>query len=142
MDDRPRPLTAPRADRPGIEEREPRQREFIEEDPRLRPVRPGETQPPRRSRLGSVLWLLLVLLIIAGLVTWVVIRSGHQAGPTGRFQTGGPTPVGTAKVEKGDMSVTLTALGTVTPLAMGTLKTQINGHLTEVAFQEGQMVKK
>ncbi len=142
MDDQPRPLTAPRADRPGIEEREPRQREFIEEDPRLRPVRPGETQPPRRSRLGSVLWLLLVLLIIAGLVTWVVIRSGHQAGPTGRFQTGGPTPVGTAKVEKGDMSVTLTALGTVTPLAMVTLKTQINGQLTEVAFQEGQMVKK
>ena len=142
MDDQPRPLTAPRADRPGIEEREPRQREFIEEDPRLRPVRPGETRPPRRSRFGSALWLLLVLLIIAGLVTWVVMRSGHQAGPTGRFQTGGPTPVGTAKVEKGDMSVTLTALGTVTPLAMVTLKTQINGQLTEVAFQEGQMVKK
>ena len=143
MDDQPHPLTAPpRADRPGIEEREPREREFIEEDPRRRPILPSETPPPRRSRLGSALWLLLVLLIIAGLVTWVVLRSGHQAGPTGRFQTSGPTPVGASKVEKGDMPVTLTELGTVTPLAMVTVKTQINGQLTEVAFQEGQMVKK
>jgi multidrug efflux system membrane fusion protein len=143
MDDQPHPLTAPpRADRPGIEEREPRQREFIEEDPRLRPILPGETPPPRRSRFGSALWLLLVLLIIAGLVAWVVLRAGHQAGPTGRFQTSGPTPVGTSKVEKGDMPVTLTELGTVTPLAMVTVKTQINGQLTEIAFQEGQMVKK
>src|SRR5206468_5918336 len=43
--------------------------------------------------------------------------------------------------EKGDIPVTLTALGTVTPLAMVTVKTQINGQLTEIAFQEGQMVK-
>lgn len=150
MDDQPRPLSVPprarpgdvieRADRPGIEERPPREREFIEVDPR-RPRGPGEP-PRRRSRLGSVLSLLLVLLVIAGLVAWVVLRSGHQAAPTGRFQTSGPTPVGTTKVEKGDMPVTLTALGTVTPLATVTVKTQINGQLTEVAFQEGQIVKK
>jgi multidrug efflux system membrane fusion protein len=40
------------------------------------------------------------------------------------------------------MPVTLSGLGTVTPLATVTVKTQINGYLTEVAFQEGQMVKK
>jgi membrane fusion protein, multidrug efflux system len=153
MDDQPRPLPVPprtrpgdvieRADRPGIEERPAREREFIEADPRRPPRSPGEPTPPRRrSRLGSALSLLLVLLVIGGLVAWVVLRSGHQAAPTGRFQTSGPLPVGTTKVEKGDMPVTLTALGTVTPLATVTVKTQINGQLTEVAFQEGQIVKK
>lgn len=33
-------------------------------------------------------------------------------------------------------------LGTVTPLATVTVKTQINGTLIQVAFKEGQMVKK
>lgn len=151
MDDQPRPLSSPprsrpgdvieRAERPGIGERPAREREFIEADPRPPPRGPGDP-PPRRSRLGSALGLLLVLLIIGGLVAWVVLRSGHQAAPTGRFQTSGPLPVGTTKVEKGDMPVILTALGTVTPLATVTVKTQINGQLTEIAFQEGQIVKK
>src|SRR5205085_5808208 len=81
-------------------------------------------------------------LAVTGLVVWLLTRAGHQPAPTGRFQAGGPIPVGTAKVDKGDMPVVLGALGTVTPLAMVTVKTQINGQLVEVAFREGQMVNK
>jgi membrane fusion protein, multidrug efflux system len=66
----------------------------------------------------------------------------NQPKTAGRNQFGGPVPVGVATVQTGDMPVTLTGLGTVTPLATVTVKTQINGYLTEVAFQEGQMVKK
>ena len=40
------------------------------------------------------------------------------------------------------MPVALSQLGTVIPLATVTVKTQINGYLAEVAFQEGQMVKR
>jgi multidrug efflux system membrane fusion protein len=50
-------------------------------------------------------------------------------------------PVGVAPVRKGDMLVTLKALGTVTPIATVTVRTQIAGQLIEVAFQEGQVIK-
>ena len=100
-----------------------------------------EGDEPRGGR-RSALWLLLGLFVIAGLATWLIVRHGHQAVPTRRFTLSGPMPVGTAKVSLGNMPVELSALGTVTPLATVTVKTQINGQLTEVAFSEGQMVKK
>ena len=106
-------------------------------------VRPGDvvSRPARRSPLRWLFWVLLVLAII-GVVVWYYPRSENQPKTAGRSQFGGPVPVGVATVQKGNMPVTLTGLGTVTPLATVTVKTQINGYLTEVAFQEGQMVKK
>ena len=95
----------------------------------------------RRSRLRPILWLLLALAIV-GAGVWYFPRSETQQKNAGRPQAGAPIPVGVAPVTKGDMPVILSQLGTVTPLATVTLKTQINGYLTEVAFQEGQMVKK
>src|SRR5271157_2679278 len=105
-------------------------------------VRPGDvvSRPSRPSRLRWLFWVLLVLAII-GAIAWYYPRPESQPKTTGRSQFGGPVPVGVATVQKGDMPVTLTGLGTVTPLATVTVKTQINGYLTQVAFQEGQMVK-
>ena len=51
-------------------------------------------------------------------------------------------PVGTGVAEKGDIPITLEGLGTVTPLATVTVKTQLNGQLTQIVFTEGQLVKK
>ena len=106
-------------------------------------VRPTDvmSRPSRRSRLRWLFWVLLVLAII-GAAVWYYPRPENQPKTGGRNQFGGPVPVGVATVQKGNMPVTLTGLGTVTPLATVTVKTQINGYLTEVAFQEGQMVKK
>jgi multidrug efflux system membrane fusion protein len=128
MDDQPPgPLSVPPLDRADADR-----------DTRARRAPPREA----RSGLRSALGLLLVLLIVAGLVAWVVWRAGNQPAPTGRFQFSGPMPVGTAKVATGDMPIVLSALGTVTPLATVTVKTQINGQLIEVAFKEGQAVDK
>lgn len=134
MDDQPpHPLELP-----------PRRRDDLAEAAPLRPAPPSPTAPPPEPRgsARSALWLILLLLILAGLVVWVVLRAGNQAPPAGRFQSTGPMPVGTATAATGDMPVTLNALGTVTPLAGVTVKTQINGQLVDVAFKEGQIVRK
>jgi membrane fusion protein, multidrug efflux system len=106
-------------------------------------IRPGDvvSRPSRRSRLRWLFWVLLALAII-GAVVWYYPRPENQPKTAGRSQFSGPVPVGVSPVQKGDMPVILNQLGTVTPLATVTVKTQINGYLTEVAFQEGQMVKK
>ena len=133
MDDQPPgPLSAPA-----------RERDHAREESRARHA-PAQTGLVRDARSGrrSALWLLLLLLVVGGLAAWVILRAGHQPAATGRFQSTGPMPVGTAKVDKGDMPIALSALGAVTPLAMVTVKTQINGQLVEVAFKEGQLVNK
>ncbi|RKP52159.1 MdtA/MuxA family multidrug efflux RND transporter periplasmic adaptor subunit [Trinickia fusca] len=64
-------------------------------------------------------------------------HAGRGAGATGAL----PQPVHVATASLGDMPIVLTALGTVTPLATVTVKTQLAGTLQNVAFREGQMVK-
>jgi multidrug efflux system membrane fusion protein len=54
----------------------------------------------------------------------------------------GPVAVAIATAVKGDMPEIIPALGTVTPLATVTVKTQIAGQLIQVAFTEGQMVSR
>ncbi len=109
----------------------------------MHPVPPevAVPSPTRRSRLRVLLWL-LVIVAIAAAVAWYLARPATQPANNGRPQAGAPVPVGVAPVEKGDMPVTLSQLGTVTPLAMVTVKTQISGYLMQVAFREGQMVNK
>ncbi len=87
-----------------------------------------------------MLWV-LVGLGLALLLIWAIQPSSNlQQGRDG-FGTGGPVPVGVARVTTSDVAVTLDALGAVTPLATVTVKPQVTGILTKIAFKEGQMVK-
>ena len=147
MDDQPIRTYRPDVDA-AVAEREPAlppgDRELVATPPGIRPretAPPPPPAPPRRSRWGSLLGWLIALLLVGAAIAWIVLRAAPQA-PTGRFQSGGPLPVGTSTVATGDMPVILTALGTVTPLAIVTVKTQISGQLVEVAFKEGQFVNK
>ena len=108
-----------------------------------RPAEPGGvvSKSTRRSRLRPLLWLLLVAAIVAAGIRYFPWPD-TQPKNSGRPPAGAPVPVGVATVEKGNMPVTLSQLGTVTPLAMVTVKTQISGYLMQVAFKEGQMVNK
>jgi membrane fusion protein, multidrug efflux system len=90
----------------------------------------------RRRRFGPL--IVLVVLAVGG--WWLYTR---QAAPPPPRQNGAlTTPVVAVPAVKGDIDITLTELGTVTPLATVTVISQISGQLVRVAYQEGQRVKK
>jgi membrane fusion protein, multidrug efflux system len=104
-------------------------------------VEPPGGGPTRRSRLRPFFWLLLVAAIV-GVAVWHFTHTVRQPQP-GRFgSAGAPIPVGVATAATGDMPVTVSGLGTVTPLAVVTVQPQISGYLMSVGFKEGQHVKK
>ena len=94
--------------------------------------------PVRRSWLRPVLWL--IVLAALGFVAWHFL-GGSQTKPA-RSADSAAQPVGVATIATSDLHITLNGLGTVTPLATVTVKTQIAGQLMTVAYTEGQMVKK
>ena len=117
----------------------------VTDEPRFEraPDAPARVAPRRRrSRLGRAL-LLLILVGIAGGAGYRVWVVGHAkpAQTQGRRGGGeGPQVVGVAAVARGAMPVVISGLGTVTPLATVTVKSQISGYLTQIAFREGQAV--
>jgi multidrug efflux system membrane fusion protein len=88
--------------------------------------------------------VLLVLLVAALAAGWHWRPRPPAPGTHGPFAAGQmpPQPVGAAIVGRGPIHVVLDELGTVTPLATVTVRTQINGRLVAVGFTEGQKVKK
>jgi multidrug efflux system membrane fusion protein len=119
----------------------------------------------RRYRVVLIVVLTFVVLVL------LVLRHHNQQqalaaleGGGGPPRAGGPGPAGggaggsrgkggagggpnsavavtVAPVASGDIEVRIPALGTVTPLATVTVRPQVSGILTKIAFQEGQLVK-
>lgn len=118
---------------------------------------PTAARRPRRTlAIGT-----LAVVIVGGLLWWHPWRrtpadAPGAAGPASGAMAGGghrgrggpaamanvPQPVSVATATQGEMPIVLSALGTVTPLANVTVKSQLSGYLQSVAFQEGQIVKK
>jgi membrane fusion protein, multidrug efflux system len=113
--------------------------------PGLRRTAPAPIiETKRGGRSGLVVGLIILIAVLGG--GYLIYRSFYAPQPAttaGRTQSGGPPQsVGAATVGKGTIRVLVNALGTVTPIATVTVQTQIDGQLQEVAFTEGQMVKK
>ena len=100
--------------------------------------------PPRRNVLRAV--LLLVILAVAGAVIWVgrsASRNRAQsAQAAGAAAAQRAIPVGVASVERRDMPVYLSGLGSVQAFNTVTVRTRVDGQLVEVRFREGQEVRK
>ena len=99
---------------------------------------------PRWRRVWP--WCLGAAVIIGILLVWHPWNArqttvGGPGGPPGG-PGAGPQAIAVATVAVGDLPITLSGLGTVTPLASVTVRSQLSGYLTAVAFREGQMVHK
>jgi membrane fusion protein, multidrug efflux system len=105
--------------------------------------------------------LVLIGLVLAGWLIWrFALRDGSvgtgavatRSAATGGAATGGvatssvrgrpPATVGVAKAELADVPVTVSAIGTVQPVVVATVRPQLAGTLFSIDFEEGQMVSK
>ncbi len=110
---------------------------------------PPNLRGKRKRTLGTYLWPIGILVVVGIGVAYIVGHNG-DGGSTQAQQGGGRrgggmngyTPVNAVQATLGDMPVYLDALGTVTPTATVTVRSQISGVLQSVAFTEGQMVQK
>jgi membrane fusion protein, multidrug efflux system len=88
-----------------------------------------------------VLVIAAVLLALALLAWLLTPKAGTGSRPPGGRFGGGPMPVVGARAKSGDMPITLSGLGAVTPLATVTVQSQIAGQIMKINFREGDTVK-
>jgi len=96
----------------------------------------------RRRALRWSIGIIVLLALVAVIAYQSVTFLSQPPQRRGRFLDGGNQPVGVARIRRGDIQLTLRAIGAVTPLTTVTVTTQINGLLMNVGFREGQLVHK
>src|SRR5207249_233014 len=69
-------------------------------------------------------------------------NTGGGRGGRGRGGDGGAAPVVTAKVSERDVPVDIAAIGNIEAYAAISIRSQVTGQLTEVAFREGDFVSR
>lgn len=89
---------------------------------------------PRRAVRTAIIALAVAALSLAG------CSSGNAPASRKGSRGGGPATVATEPVARADMPVTLSAIGTVQPITVATVRTQLAGTLFSLHFTEGQMV--
>ncbi len=104
---------------------------------------PRTAQPPQKRRLTRS-----VILVVAGLIAIFVLIAGIKGFQifsmisAGKAMVPPPTTVTSAKVQKGDWSPTLTAVGSITPVEGATISAELPGVVSEIGFESGKPVKK
>jgi multidrug efflux system membrane fusion protein len=102
----------------------------------------GPASPSGWHQLMTRRWLIVIAAVLGLLLlAWLLTPKAAQA-PAGRFANAGPMPVATAAAQTGSMPIIVNGLGTVTPITTVTIQSQISGQITQIAFKEGQTVKR
>ena len=89
------------------------------------------------SRGSAAFWLTSIVLAIAA-VPWMIrmpAQSSQSAGAPGTVT------VDSVVAARGDVDLSIDAPGTVTSLASVMIKARVNGELTQLAVEEGQLVR-
>jgi len=88
-----------------------------------------------------LLVVVVALLLLVALVGYIQHKQPVPAGGPGRGGPSEPVAVSVATATSGDIQLRIPALGTVTPLATVTVRTQISGIMQRILFTEGQIVR-
>ena len=97
-----------------------------------------ENSSPHKSRWW--IWLIAAVVIVIVVVWWQ--RGGGAPAKAGGDAASRPDMVTTAAAHQGDIGISLNALGIVTPVYTVTVTSRVQGEITHVYYQEGQMVRK
>jgi len=108
------------------------------------PVRnPGSAPAPaisrRRRLLGAT--ALALLLLAGGRIYWTDYYAPDQAAKTGAGGRDRLTPIVVEAAGTQDFPVRLSAIGTVVPRTVVTIRSRVEGTLDRLHFEEGQTVK-
>ncbi|HUB25278.1 MAG TPA: biotin/lipoyl-binding protein, partial [Tepidisphaeraceae bacterium] len=122
-----------------------------------KPADPEEQTAPQRQpqpirRKGPLPSLIFwAVVIVVGFLVWrhwstiesYIFSSGSQTQGNGhRNAAGQAIPVIAATAKKGSIHIYYDGLGSVTPFATVTVKTQVNGEIFNIYYKEGQLVKR
>ena len=105
------------------------------------PAEPATSTPRRRSEQVRR-WVLLLVVALLAAVAFLFFQRLN----TGTAKTNKPPSapsavvITTATVQKSNIGVYVSALGSVTPLYTVTIKSRVDGQLMSVNYREGQMV--
>ncbi|HVY18424.1 MAG TPA: efflux RND transporter periplasmic adaptor subunit, partial [Rhodopila sp.] len=104
----------------------------------------ADPPPARRSAARRFVWI-AVVLALAGTIAFAILKPHPSQEAANRRARHGAAdqamPVAAVRAQSGDMPIVLQGLGTVTPLATVTVRTQIAGQLVKLGFKEGQEVQ-
>ena len=94
----------------------------------------------QRKSVRIIVWVVILLIFAIGF--FLILRKHNDtAKKPSRRGAGGTTTITTVTAQKGDIGVYLDAIGTVTPVHTASLTSQVNGVVTAVHYQEGQIVR-
>ena len=102
---------------------------------------PAPTPEHQQSKsVRIIVWVVILLIFAIGF--YLILRHHDDtAKKPSRRGAGGTTTITTVTAQKGDIGVYLDAIGTVTPVHTASLTSQVNGVVTAVHYQEGQVVR-
>ena len=100
-----------------------------------------------RARSTWIFWcakLGLAASVSLCFASWGIGNASQERSPMrlDEPQAGATQSVAVTTATRGEIPVTVSALGTVNSLATVTIKSRLSGYLTDIYFSEGQMVKK
>jgi multidrug efflux system membrane fusion protein len=106
------------------------------------PVNSPPAGDRKNGSVGTRIGIAVAAIAVTGLIVWRISSKPGDDTKKGPGAGARAVAVSVAAVEKRDVPETIEGLGSVTPLATVTVKTQVDGRLTQLGFTEGQPVKK